>query len=152
MSWDEYFFKMIEVIKMKSKDPVTQVGCVIVDDNNAVLSTGYNGFPIGVNDTPSRYEDRSTKMMYVEHSERNAIFFCARRGIPLEGARMYITWYPCCDCCRAIIQSGIKEIIIDGRNYEMDDKYWSTRWKISIDASKTMLREANVGIKIWRGN
>jgi dCMP deaminase len=164
MNWNEYFFKMIDVIKLKSKDPSTKVGCVITNDENTVISTGFNGFPIGVIDknindygykrdiTKERYEDRKMKLMFTEHAERNAIYFASRRGIALEGCKIYITWYPCCECCRAIIQTGIKEIIIDGRNYDEDDKYWKERWKESIEVTKIMLKEAGIKITIWKGN
>jgi dCMP deaminase len=164
MNWNQYFFEMVDIIKKKSKDPSTKVGCVIVSKDNAILSTGFNGFPIGVLDKniegygyyrdiiEERYNDRKMKLMYMEHSERNAIYLASRKGIPLEGSKMYISWYPCCDCCRAIIQSGIKEIIIDGRNYDKDDKYWKKRWKESMEVSQIMLKEAKIKITVWKGN
>ena len=164
MNWNEYFFEMIDVIKRKSKDPSTKVGCIITTNNNSIVSTGFNGFPIGVTDkniedygykrdiVKERYVNRKNKLMYMEHAERNSIYLASRRGIPLEGCKIYISWYPCCDCCRAIIQTGIKEIIIDGRNYDEDDKYWQERWKESIEVTKIMLKEAKIKITVWKGN
>ena len=164
MNWNEYFFNLIDVIKTKSKDPSTKVGCVITTNDNTIVSTGFNGFPIGVLDknidtcgyvrniSNERYEDRNKKLMFTEHAERNAIYFAAKRGIPLDECKIYITWYPCCECCRAIIQTGIKEIIIDGRNYEENDKYWRERWKDSIEVTNIMIKESGIKITIWKGN
>jgi dCMP deaminase len=134
MNWDEMFIEMAMLVAKKSKDPSTKVGCVIVGDDNAVLSTGFNGFPRGVREElnfeerfpladpmfakcfpkldPERW-DRPQKYSWIEHAERNAIFNAARHGIMLAGARAYLNWepHPCADCSRALIQSGIVEII-----------------------------------------
>jgi dCMP deaminase len=130
MNWDEFFIEMAMLVAKKSKDPSTKVGCVLVGDDNAVLSTGFNGFPRGVNETITTYTpvdkyavreetklnerwDRPAKYSWVEHAERNAIYNAARHGIRLAGARAYLNWepQPCADCTRALIQAGIREII-----------------------------------------
>jgi dCMP deaminase len=148
MDWNEYFFNLAEVIKSKSKDPSTKVGCVIVGEDNEIISTGFNGLPIGVAERSDRQE-RPIKYLYYEHAERNAIYLGARRGIP-KGSRIYLEWFPCADCARAIIQVGIKEVWIDGRKYNPDipteaDK----RWKESIEAARYMFIEAKVKVCLY---
>ena len=105
MNWDEFFFDMIDIIKTKSKDRATKVGTVIVSSDNAVLSIGFNGFPRGVNDDIDERHERTPKGKYLwtEHAERNAIYNAARHGIILEGSRIYLDFYPCARCARAII-------------------------------------------------
>jgi len=134
MNWDELFIRQAMLIAQKSKDPSTKVGCVIVGNDNAVLSMGFNGFPRGVREEfnfterypqadpvmaltmpkldPERW-DRPAKYSWVEHAERNAIYNAARNGVRLAGARAYLNWepQPCADCTRALIQAGIVEII-----------------------------------------
>ncbi len=110
-SWNEYFFKMIPLIKSRSKDKHTQVGCVIVNRFNNIISTGYNSLPAGVNDhDPERYE-RPLKYEYMVHSEENAICAAAKAGIALAGSTIYMDGTPCITCARMIIQSGISHII-----------------------------------------
>ncbi|MFA5396483.1 MAG: deaminase [Methanogenium sp.] len=148
MNWHEYFFSLVEVIKAKSKDPSTKVGCVIVGSDNEVISTGFNGLPIGVKETTVR-QCRPVKYLYYEHAERNAIYLASRRGIP-KGARIYLEWFPCADCARAIIQVGISEVFIDGRKYDpYNPTEADTRWRESMDAAKEMFFEAGVNVLIW---
>lgn len=94
-----------------SKDRSTQVGCVIVGPDNEIRTTGYNGFPRGVDDELDERHARPLKYKWTEHAERNAIYNAARVGIPLNGCRMYVPWFPCMDCARAIVQSGIVHLI-----------------------------------------
>lgn len=153
-SWHKYFIDLLDPVSKKSKDPSTQVGAIIVDNKNRTLSTGFNGFPRGVNDDseqfPERYE-RPAKYKFTEHAERNAIYTAASHGIPLEGCTIYIEWYPCTDCARAIIQSGIINVVIDGRQYEAKKKHWDDRWKADMEVSVLMLTESSVGVYIWDG-
>lgn len=96
-----------------SKDTSSKVGAVVVsEDVGATLSTGYNGLPIGVDDTKKERFDRPLKYEYFEHAEANAIHLAARNGVKLNGATMFITATPCAPCARAIIQAGIKKIVI----------------------------------------
>jgi dCMP deaminase len=126
--WETYFSKMLDVIRSKSKDTSSQIGCVIVGPSNEIRSTGYNGFCRGANDdileVPERYA-RPAKYKWFEHSERNAIYNAARVGVALEGCRIYVTGMPCMDCARAIIQSGLVEVIyrpmVFGGNW---DEHW----------------------------
>ena len=143
-SWDEFFYKMAEVVKLKSKDRSTQCGSVIVGTSNNVLSVGFNGFPRGVNDNVEERHGRPTKYLYTEHGERNAIYNAARHGIKLEGSRIYLSGggLPCADCGRAIIQAGIAEVIVMNQPFEGKGSLWEE----SMKASETMFSEAGVKV------
>ena len=114
ISWDEFFMGAAMLCAERSKDPNTQVGACIVNDENRILSVGYNGFPAGCDDNVFPW-DRSgddpydTKYLYVCHAELNAILNC--RGRSLAGSRIYVALFPCNECAKAIIQSGIKVVI-----------------------------------------
>jgi len=121
ISWSGYFLGLAAVASFRSKDPSTQNGACIIDPNSLnVLSLGYNGFPRGCSDYEFPWgregEHSETKYPYVEHAERNAIYNAVRNGTKLDGAVMYLYsekgYYPCEDCARAIIQSGIKAVIM----------------------------------------
>lgn len=138
ISWDEYFMGVAYLSGMRSKDPNTQVGACIVSDNNKILSMGYNGLPVGCDDDEFPWERESespldNKYFYSTHSELNAIL--NYRGGSLEGAKIYVTLFPCNECAKAIIQCGIKKIIY------ADDKYSETP---AVIASKKMLDAAGV--------
>lgn len=135
ISWDEYFMGVALLASKRSKDPNTQVGACIVNDDNIILSTGYNGFPIGCSDDsfPWQREGEDTKYPYVVHAELNAIL--NSNGKSLKGARIYVDLFPCNECAKAIIQSGIKEVVY------LYDKYADTSATI---ASKRMLDAAGV--------
>lgn len=140
-SWDYKLLSLTEVISLWSKDRSTKVGAIIVDNQNRILSTGYNGFPIDVNDNIDSRHERPTKYYYTEHAERNAIYSAAKNGIPLNGTTMYLLWkYPCADCARAIVQSGIKNIVAYNRDFpgkKMD-------WDIHFNAAIEILKEGGV--------
>jgi dCMP deaminase len=111
MDWDSYFTSMAELVASKSKDRSTKVGCVIVGPSNEVRSTGYNGFCRGIDDALEARHCRPEKYLWTEHAERNAIYNAARNGIRLEDCTLYSTVFPCSDCARGIIQSGIKRVV-----------------------------------------
>lgn len=119
----------------RSKDPNTQVGACIVSGDNIIISTGYNGFPYGCSDDeyPWDREGTETKYPYVVHAELNAIL--NSKGRSLEGAKIYVSLFPCNECAKAIIQSGIKEVIYLSDKYEKNE---------STAASKRMLNSAGV--------
>lgn len=137
ISWDEYFMGVALLAAERSKDPSTQVGACIVDEDKTILSTGYNGFPKGCADDEypwNRNEELGeTKYPFVVHAELNAILNC--QGKSLKGAKIYVGLFPCNECTKAIIQSGIREVIY------LSDKYSSTP---STLASKKMLRSAGI--------
>ena len=145
MNWDTYFRDIAETVSSKSEDPATKVGCVVVDDDNYICATGYNGLPKGVKPTPERLQ-RPVKYLYFSHAERNAIFQAAKRGVSLNNCRLYCQWVPCCDCARAIIQVGIVEVVIDEKHREE----WESKdnWKESMDATLQMFAEAQVRILV----
>ena len=135
ISWDEYFMGVALLAAKRSKDPNTQVGACIVDENNIILSTGYNGFPTGCSDDeyPWSRTGEETKYPFVVHAELNTILNA--NGKNLRGSRLYVSLFPCNECAKAIIQSGIKEIIY------LSDKYALSP---STIASKRMLASAGV--------
>ena len=144
ISWDEYFIGIAELSAMRSKDPNTQVGCCIVNENNRILSVGYNGFPSGCDDDEFPWEREAesmldTKYPFVCHAELNAIL---NSRVSLEGSRLYVTLFPCNECAKAIIQSGIKEVIY------VSDKYSESEATI---ASKKMLLSANIKLRQIKG-
>ena len=139
ISWDEYFMGMAHLSALRSKDPSTQVGAVIVSPANKVVSIGYNGLPKGCSDDEYPWDREGstleTKYVYVVHAELNAIL---NAPMPVTGCRIYVSLFPCNECAKAIIQSGIKEIV-----YE-DDKYADTD---QVIASKRMLNSAGVALR-----
>ena len=138
ISWDEYFMGIATLSGMRSKDPNTQVGACIVSQDNKILSMGYNGLPRGCSDDefPWNRDGDDNKYFYTTHSELNAIL--NYRGGSLEGASIYVTLFPCNECAKAIIQSGIREVVYDS------DKYADTA---GVMASKKMLRAAGVTLR-----
>jgi dCMP deaminase len=144
ISWDEYFMGIALLSTFRSKDPSTQVGAVIVDNDNKIVSVGYNGMPIGMDDDALPWEHGEglqSKYLYVCHAEFNAILN-TRNGSALKGCKLYVTLFPCNECAKAIIQSGITEIIY------ADDKYADS---ITTIASKKMLTMAGVKIRAYEG-
>ena len=140
ISWDEYFMGVAHLAALRSKDPNTQVGACIVSTDNKILSIGYNGLPNGCSDDEFPWvrsaedgDELKTKYPYTVHSELNAIL--NYRGPGLEGARLYVTLFPCNECTKAIIQKGISNIIY------LDDKYHDTDMEI---AARKMLDSAGV--------
>lgn len=137
ISWDEYFMGVALLASQRSKDPSTQVGACIVDSEKRILSTGYNGFPQGCSDDEfpwNRDENLGqTKYQFVVHAELNAILNAS--GKKLAGSCLYVALFPCNECAKAIIQSGIKEVIY------LSDKYHDTP---SMTASRRMLDSAGI--------
>mgnify|MGYP003289901994 CR=1 FL=1 len=137
ISWDEYFMGVALLASQRSKDPSTQVGACIVDEEKRILSTGYNGFPQGCSDDAFPWNrDESlgeTKYQFVVHAELNAILNAS--GKKLAGSIVYVGLFPCNECAKAIIQSGIKEVVY------LSDKYHDTP---SMTASRRMLDAAGV--------
>lgn len=140
ISWDQYFMGVAKLSAYRSKDPNTQVGACIVSPENKIVGVGYNGLPWGCEDDQFPWSNREgdmydTKYPYVVHAELNAILNSIQK---LKDCRIYVSLFPCHECVKAIIQSGIKEII-----YE-DDKYNDTP---SDKAAKRMLDAAGVTYK-----
>jgi len=142
MSFDEWFMRMVYLIALKSKDPSTKIGAVLVKDKR-IISTGYNGFPIGVNDLPERYLNKETKYKMVVHGEDNAVLSAARFGISTKDAVLYTQGVPCNECCKSVIQGGIKEIII----HSVWSEKTGAKWLESQITSEIMLKECGIPIK-----
>ena len=140
INWDDYFMGVALLAAQRSKDPSTQVGACIVSPENVIISTGYNGFPYGCSDDefPWDREGDETKYPYVVHAELNAILNAGGRN--LKGARVYVDLFPCNECAKAIIQSGIKEVVY------MCDKYSETD---SVIAAKRMFDTAGVKYRLY---
>lgn len=137
--WDQYFMSMVYLVAMRSSDPDTHIGAIIVSDDHRILATGYNGLPHDINITEERTE-RPEKYFWYEHGERNAIYQAARHGISVDGCTMYTNGVPCADCARAIIQAGVKKVIID-EEWEANSP---EKWKEHAIRTRTMLKEAGV--------
>ena len=137
ISWDEYFMGIAMLAARRSKDPNTQVGACIVSQDNIIISTGYNGMPKGCSDDLFPWgregDPEMTKYPFVVHAELNAILNA--NGRDLRGSRVYVALFPCNECAKAIIQSGVKEV------YYLSDKYADS---MSTLASKRMLMSAGV--------
>ena len=142
ISWNEYFMGVASLSAKRSKDPSTQVGACVVNEDKRIIGIGYNGFPMGCSDEvypwgkSPNYLD--SKYPYVVHAEPNAILNCTSS---LKGATLYVTLFPCNECAKLIIQAGIKEIVY------MCDKYNGTESDI---ASKRMLEAAGVKTRKMR--
>lgn len=141
--WDSYFVAIADVVRTKSKDTSTQVGAVIVGQDNQIVSTGFNGFPRGVDETdPARWE-RPVKYQYVEHAEKNSVYNAARTGVSLIGCTLYLVGMgppcmPCTECAKAIIQSGIARVV--GKSYKALPEAWAD----NVAFAASLLEEANV--------
>ena len=137
INWDEYFMGVAVLSAQRSKDPNTQVGACIVNPKKRIVGIGYNGLPYGCDDDVFPWDNDKegfldNKYPYVVHAEPNAIL---NATCPLEGCTLYVTLFPCNECAKLVIQSGIKKIVY------MDDKYAGT---LSDQASKRMLDAAGV--------
>lgn len=138
--WDGRMMEMALLVSTWSKDPKTQVGCVIADDDNRILGVGYNGFPRGVIDAQSRYDDQETKLAIVKHAEENAVF----NSSSTEGATAYVTLAPCVSCAGTLIQSGVKRVV-----FPVLDEVYYQRKKESHKLMLQVLSEAGVIVETW---
>lgn len=147
--WDRAFLSLATDFAQKlSKDPNTQVGAVLVGLGHEVISMGYNGFPVGIADTPERLNDRDMKNRMVSHAERNAIYLAARKGIKTQGATIYMAatdssgliWggAPCTQCTIAVIQAGIRQVVT------APIKNVPSRWHDDLHFARQMLDEAGI--------
>lgn len=136
-NWDYRFFDLAAHVATWSKDPSTQVGAVIVNDDRQVLGLGYNGFPRGVEDHVHRYNDRPTKLLFVAHAERNAL----DNATDVKGATLYSTLFPCTDCAKGIIQRGIKCVVTAEPSPAQYERF-------NCNISAIMFKEAGVELNL----
>lgn len=144
LSWDEYFMGIAALSALRSKDPSTQVGACIVDGDRRILSMGYNGMPRCCSDDEFPWDKReglASKYLYVCHAELNAILNCHSGSV--KGCTVYTTLFPCNECAKAIIQSGIAEVIYK------EDKYSDSE---SVKASKLMFDTAGVKYRLYKSS
>ena len=139
--WDARFMGLALHVGSWSKDRSTKVGCVVVGPSNEIRAVGYNGFVRGLDDDDAARHDRPAKYLWTEHAERNAIYHAAQVGIPLAGCRMYLPWFPCMDCARAIAQCGFTELV--AVEPDLSDQRWGNDFQSALE----MLREAKVGVR-----
>lgn len=131
--WTNRFLELAFHVSGWSKDPSTKVGAVIVNDENRIVSLGYNGFPRGVDDCETRYNNRDVKYKYVCHAERNAI---DNAYSDVSGCTIYVTLMPCNECAKSIIQRGIKKVVCKGSSEDKPFLNW--------DITKIMFQEAGI--------
>ena len=144
LKWDRKFLQLALTIAGWSKDPSTQVGCVVVGPDREIRSTGYNGLPRGCNDDAPGVNERPYKYFVYEHAERNSLANAARMGTPMQGCTLYVTSTPskfgCChDCCRMIIQCGIQRVVQEPMGGEA-----MVRWSESMTIGADLLNQAGV--------
>ena len=141
--WDTRWLELAGNTGSWSKDRSTKVGCVIVGPARQILAAGYNGFPRGVNDDLDERHERPEKYLWTEHAERNAIYNAARHGVSLQDAVIYVPWFPCADCARAIIQSGLSSLV----TMKLTSGSLQDRWKDHHKVAEIMLAEAGVAVR-----
>ena len=148
MRWVEYFRELAHTVKKKSKDVNTQIGAVIVGKDKEIVSTGYNSFPRGINDSILSRQDRPEKYFWFEHGERNSIYNAARIGVSTKGTTMYLSCgIPCADCARGIINAGIIRIFC-----ERSEGVKGSKWEESAERSWEMFDEAGVEVCFYDDN
>lgn len=145
--WDDYFMSMAYLVAAKSKDERTHIGAVIIGPDKEIKSTGYNSFVRRLKDNFPKRQQKPEKFFWFEHAERNAIYNATLIGTSLKGCKMYTNGIPCMDCARAVVQSGIDEVIVD--------KSWNDGNK-GDDLEHTrrtlqMFEEVGVKIRYWEG-
>ena len=138
----EDMIREVAIVAVQSKDTGAQVGAVIVAADGRILPEACNELPEGVLDSAVR-RTRPAKYFFTEHAERNAIYHAAKHGYKLAGATIYQSWFPCADCARSIIQSGIRRVVAQRHNFE------DPRWGESLTAARHMFREAGVAVEFY---
>jgi len=145
MDWEQYFRNIAHQVKLKSKDKYTQIGAVIVGTDNEIVSTGYNSFPRGIDDDIESRQERPEKYYWFEHAERNAIYNAARIGVSTKDCTMYLTCgIPCADCCRGIINAGIRRIVCERSGGAVGSK-----WDEHTERSIIMFHEAGLEVDYY---
>lgn len=144
VDWNKRYLDLAEHYASWSKDRNTGVGAVIVSEDNTDLAKGYNGFPRGADDDVDERHERPAKYDWTEHAERNAIFKAAREGISTKNCTIYVNRFPCVECTRAIIQSGIKRVVVPTKP-DLTHHKWGQSWKTAID----MFNECGVEVAYY---
>ena len=140
-NWDVRFLELAKHISQWSKDPSTKVGCIIVGADREIRSTGFNGFPRGIDDSDERLTNRNLKYPLICHAEENAIMHAARIGVSLKDCTAFVTWPPCTRCTRSLIQAGVNEVVYP------DGLTIPERWLEDFNLGKQMFSEAGVNVR-----
>lgn len=148
INWDDYFMSIAYISSLRSKDPRTRVGACIVNRNNRIISTGYNGMPNGCEDNKMPWnlgEGLENKHLYVVHAELNALLHAK---IDLTGCILYTTLFPCNECAKAIVQSGISEIVYLSDKYKDREQFMASKYIFNTVMVKYRQLISNTEIKI----
>lgn len=143
MNWDKYFIDIADTVRQKSKDPSSKIGAVLVGTSNQIISTGFNGFPIGINEDVSERWERPIKYQYVCHAERNAVSLAARTGVSTLNSTLYIYGFgppcvPCTECVKVVLQAGVKRIV------GYPDKPAPDNWVDDLAFSLALVKEVGI--------
>ena len=141
LKWDRRFIALASHIAGWSKDPSTKVGCVVVGPDREIRSTGFNGFPRGIDDSAERLNSRDLKYPLICHAEENAIMHAARTGVSLKGCTAFVTWPPCTRCARSLVQAGVAEVAYPAA-LDIPE-----RWRDDFAMSMAMFSEAGVSVR-----
>jgi dCMP deaminase len=157
-SWPEFFMSMAFFVGMKSKDPLSKVGAVIVTNEHQIVSVGYNGFPRGVNDEDTKRHERPMKYWWSIHAERNSIYNASYTGASVKGCTLYTQWFPCTVCAQTIINAGIKRVVHyypreNGMGHQPSVNVGVERedWARMAIESDMMFYESGVQAELWHG-
>jgi dCMP deaminase len=142
--WDNRFMEMAQVISTWSKDPSSQIGAVVVNDERRILATGYNGFPKGIADTEERLNNKEEKYSRIIHAEMNALMNALYSGVSLKDSTLYVYGLPVCSsCAKCVIQAGVKRVVIP--TIKTNKANWQAVWE---QESAPMFAESGVQITI----
>jgi dCMP deaminase len=148
IGWDDEFMTMAYLVSMKSKDRRTRIGAVVIGPSKEIRSTGYNGFVRRLNDSVPERHESPEKHYWFEHAERNAIYNATLMGVSLIDCIMYTNGIPCMDCSRGVVQSGIKEVVVDKR-WDLEN---SPKWREHNKRALEMFAEVGVNLRYYDGN
>ena len=137
--WDYRWFQLLDLVASWSNDPSTKVAAIIIPQNSDIPVLGYNGFPRNVKDYPERYNDRELKYKLIVHAEQNCILNALRNNINIKDGKIYVSFPPCHECSKSIVQSGLSEVI-----YRKPTEDFLSRWKESLEISQIILGEGNI--------
>jgi dCMP deaminase len=145
MKWVHRFIEMAWHVADWSKDPSTKVGCIVVNDDGAVLTTGYNGLPRGVIDNADRMKrEDGVKYLWTAHAEQNAISNAAMNGVRLKGATAFVTHHPCSRCAGMLVNAGVKHVVVGTGKTNMPS--------VEFDVARIMFEESGTGLSLlWEG-
>jgi dCMP deaminase len=144
--WDQYFHNIARAVAQKSKDPNCRVGAVIVSEDQLVVSTGFNGLARGVFDAEDLLRNVNEKLKWICHAELNAISNVARIGVPVKGGTIFVTKFPCFECCNAIAQAGLKRIYTLDNRYWDDDEFDGIECKDPHSRKRALLKQAGIRV------